>query len=288
MTSRFGVRGMTEPLLRVLLKRPEDAFAVDDPAAWGYASRPDLTAARAEHDALAEILRGAGAEVVYHDEPQPERADAVFVFDPVLITEAGAVVLRPGKTQRRGEEDALARRLEALGVPIVARLGGAARAEGGDLMRLDAATLVAGLGWRTNAAGVAALRAALSRFGVDVVAVELPYWRGPGSCLHLLSLASPLDRDLAVVYPPLMAVSFWRLLQDRGYRLVEVPDEEFATQAPNVLALGPRKCLALEGNPITRRRLEAAGCEVLAYRGRELSLKAEGGPTCLTLPILRG
>lgn len=283
----FGIRNATDPLRRVLVKRPEEAFAVADPAAWGYAGRPDLAAARAEHDALVEMLREAGAEVVGHDEAQPGRADAIFVFDPVLMTERGAVVLRPGKPERRGEEEAMARRLEALGVPILARLEGEARAEGGDLLRLDRRTLAAGLGLRTNAAGVAQLAAALAPLGVTVVPVELPYYRGPRSCLHLLSLVSLLDRDLAVVYLPLLSVPFWRRLQDGGFRLVEVPDEEFATQAPNVLALAPRRALMLEGNPITRRRLEAAGCEVRTYRGREISLKAEGGPTCLTQPLLR-
>ena len=117
--------------------------------------------------------------------------------------------------------------------------------------------------------------------------VELPYFGGPEACLHLLSLISLVDRDLAVVYPSLLAVPFWRLLRDRGIRLIEVPDEEFPTQAPNVLALAPRKVLMLEGNPVTQRRLEAAGCEVLTYRGREISLKAEGGPTCLTRPVWR-
>jgi len=82
-------------------------------------------------------------------------------------------------------------------------------------------------------------------------------------------------------------VPFWNNLLERGFRLVEVPEEEFATMGPNVLALAPGRCLMLEGNPVTRRRLEQAGCEVLTYRGREISLKAEGGPTCLTRPVWR-
>lgn len=284
----YGVPDMTSPLRRVLVKRPEEGFAVADPEAWGYASRPDLAAARAEHDALVEILRAAGAEVLGHDLPQPGRADAVFVFDPVLMTEAGAVVLRPGKGARRGEEEALTRRLVELGVPIVARLEGAARAEGGDLLRLDRETLAVGRGFRTNAAAVDQLGAALAPLGVTPLPVELPYHRGPRHCLHLMSLVSLLDRDLAVVYPPLLSVPFWRELQERGIRIVEVPDEEFATQGSNVLALAPRRGLMLEGNPVTRRRLEDAGCEVLTYTGNEISLKAEGGPTCLTQPLLRG
>lgn len=285
MIREFGGQSMIEPLRRVLVKRPDEAFAVQDPERWHYASRPDLDEARREHDALVEILAGAGAEVIDHPEPQPDRADAIFVFDPVLVTGRGAVILRMGKELRRGEEAALARRLGEIGVPILAELGGEALAEGGDLLWLDERTLAVGQGFRTNAEGLRQLREILT--GVEVLPVELPFFTGPEACLHLLSLISVVDRDLAVVYPPLMPVSFWRTLRNRGFQMVEVPEEEFPTMGPNVLALAPRKCLMLEGNPVTRERLERAGCEVLTYRGREISLKAEGGPTCLTQPILR-
>lgn len=285
LSSDFGGQNMFEPLRRVLVKRPDEAFGGADPERWHYTSRPDLNEARREHDALVEILAGAGAEVIDHPEPQPDRADSIYVFDPALITDRGAVILRMGKELRRGEEAAMARRLREIGVPILAELGGEALAEGGDLLWLDPETLAAGQGFRTNAEGLRQLREILT--GVEVLPVELPFFTGPDACLHLLSLISIVDRDLAVVYPPLMPVSFWRLLNDRGFRLVEVPEEEFPTMGPNVLALGPRKCLMLEGNPVTRDRLERAGCEVLTYRGREISLKAEGGPTCLTRPIWR-
>ncbi|HEX7185438.1 MAG TPA: arginine deiminase family protein [Thermoanaerobaculia bacterium] len=287
MPEDYGGQNMTEPLRRVLVKRPDEAFAVDDPARWHYASRPDLEEARREHDALVEILTGAGAEVVDHPEPQPDRADAIFVFDPAIVTDRGAIILRMGKELRRGEEEAMARRLQRIGVPVLARLDGEATAEGGDLLWLDSRTLAVGQGFRTNAEGLRQLREALSGLGVQALPVELPYFTGPEACLHLLSLISLVDRDLAVVYPPLLPVPFWKTLQDRGFRLVEVPEEEFPTMGPNVLALAPGRCLMLEGNPITRQRLERAGCEVLTYRGREISLKAEGGPTCLTRPIWR-
>ncbi len=276
---------MAGTLKRVLVKRPDEAFGGADPERWHYTSRPDLDEARREHDALVKILEDAGAEVIDHPEPQPDRADSIFVFDPALVTDRGAVILRMGKELRRGEEEAMARRFQEIGVPILAELHGEATAEGGDLLWIDSKTLAVGQGFRTNAEGLRQLRGILT--GVEVLAVDLPYFTGPEACLHLLSLISIVDRDLAVVYPPLMPVTFWQTLQDRGFRLVEVPEEEFATMGPNVLALAPRKCLMVEGNPVTRRRLEEAGCEVLTYRGREISLKAEGGPTCLTRPIWR-
>jgi dimethylargininase len=283
----YGAQSMVAPLRTVLVKRPDEAFAVNDPVAWHYAGRPDLAVALQEHDALVALLRQGGAEAIYHDEPQPGHADAIFTFDPAIVTDHGAIILSMGKSQRRGEEAAMARRLEELGVPLLYTLHDEARAEGGDLLWMDHDTLAVGLGFRTNAEGLRQLREALTGIGVNLIPVELPYYTGPDACLHLLSLISIVDYHTAVVYPSLLAVPFWQELQQRDFRLVEVPEEEFPTMGTNVLALAPGKCLMLEGNPITKRLLEEAGCEVMTYRGNEISLKAEGGPTCLTRPILR-
>ncbi len=287
MTRHYGSQSMIAPLRTVLVKRPEEAFAVEDPVAWHYTARPELAIAQQEHDALVALLQHAGAEVIYHDEPQPHRADAIFAFDPALVTDHGAIILSMGKAQRRGEEAAMARRFEKLGVPLLYTLHGEARAEGGDLLWLDHDTLAVGLGFRTNAEGLRQLGEALAGIGASVMSVELPYFTGPEACLHLLSLISIVDHNLAVAYPPLMAVPFWQELQRRNFRLIEVPETEFNTMASNVLALSPGKCLMLEGNPITQRRLEEAGCEVVTYKGNEISHKAEGGATCLTRPIWR-
>lgn len=286
--AEYGSQSMIAPLRKVLVKRPGRAFAGADPARWHYTARPDLDAARREHDALVQILLEAGAEVFYHHESQPERADAIYVYDPAIVTDRGAIVLRMGKDLRRGEEGPMALRLAELGVPLLARLDGEAMAEGGDLLWVDEHTLAAGLGFRTNAEGVRQLSEALAGGGVTVLPVELPYYGGPEACLHLMSLISIVDEKLAVVYRPLLSVPFWQELAARGFRFVEVPPEEFETMGPNVLALAPGRCLMLEGNPVTKRRLEAAGCQVQTYLGTEISLKAEGGPTCLTRPILRG
>jgi N-dimethylarginine dimethylaminohydrolase len=288
MNQDYGCQSMIAPLRRVLVRRPDEAFAGADPVRWHYTERPDLEIARREHDGLVALLREAGAEVVYHDEPQPNRADAIYVYDPAIVTDRGVIVLRPGKRLRRGEEGPLARRLEALGVPVHYTLHGEACAEGGDLLWVDENTLAVGLGFRTNGEGLRQLKEALSGSGVNVVPVELPYYSGPDACLHLLSLISIVDHRLAVVYPSLLSVPFWQYLrQERGFRFIEVPPEEFATMGPNVLALAPGRCVMLEGNSVTQERLTEAGCEVVTYRGNEISLKAEGGPTCLTRPILR-
>ncbi|MGE0441368.1 MAG: dimethylarginine dimethylaminohydrolase family protein [Gemmatimonadales bacterium] len=282
---RFGGQTMWEPLRRVMVRRPDRSFGDADPARWHYTGQPALAEAAAEHEAFVALLEDAGAEVSVHDEPLADHADAIFCHDPVLVTDAGAILLRMGKPLRRGEEAALGRALERAGVPTAARIEGDGLAESGDLMWLDPATLAVGIGFRTNREGMAQLARALP--GVETVPVELPYFTGPDACLHLMSLISMVDRDLAVAYPALLPVSFMQRLERMGIALVEVPEAEFATMGTNVLATGPRRCVMLEGNPITRARLEAAGCTVATYRGRELSLKAEGGATCLTRPILR-
>jgi N-dimethylarginine dimethylaminohydrolase len=279
---------MVGRLRRVVMRRPGEAMAAADPAAWHYTGPIDVEQARRAHDAFADALRAWDVEVRYHDEPLPHHSDSVFVFDPVLVTDRGTLVLSMGKERRRGEEEPLARALQDCGVPVFGRLEGDARVEGGDTLWLDHDTLAVGRGFRTNAEGVCQLLGLLEPLGVTVLDFDLPYFTGPEACLHLLSLISPVDVDLAVAYPALMPTAFWAELKRRGVRLLEVPEEEFAhTQATNVLAVAPRKCIMLDGNPVTRQLLEMADCEVVTFPGAPLSLKAEGGPTCLTRPVLR-
>lgn len=275
---------MTAPLRRVLVRRPSPA-AVSRWREYGWRAAPDPVGIAEEHEAFAAVLEDAGVEIVV-GEPLDSALDAVYVHDPAAVTSAGAVLLRPGKELRRVEVDAIERDLLAAGVEVIARLEGDELAEGGDMLWLDETTLVVGRGYRTNDAGIAALRRALPH--VDVISVDLPHYHGRGEVMHLLSLVSPLADDLAVVYPPLMPVRLVELLDERGVGFIEVPDGEFETMACNVLALAPRVAVALDGNPETQRRLEAAGVDVLLYSGDELSRKGDGGPTCLTRPLLRG
>jgi N-dimethylarginine dimethylaminohydrolase len=281
--ARFGSQSMTGRLERVLVRPPlsEDAEHWRE---YGWRAAPDHVAAAAEHESLCGILEAAGAEVVIsrHD---PGNPDAIYAYDPVLVGADGAVLLRPGKEGRRGEPAAIATSLATAGVPIAAEIAAPAVAEGGDTVWLDDHTLLVGIGYRTNPDALTALADAFP--GVDVVSFDLPHWNGRSEVMHLMSFISPLDRDLALVYPRLAPVRLLELLAERGVTVVEVPDEEFETQGSNVLALGPRQALALDGNPETRRRMERAGVDVVVYRGEEISKKGDGGPTCLTRPLLR-
>jgi dimethylargininase len=275
---------MTAPLRRVLVRapRPEDAALWQ---AYGWRFEPDPGAMAEEHEAFRELVGADGAEVVLGETPHGPDPDAIYTYDPAIVSHAGAILLRPGKEGRRGEPDAMAADFVEAGVPIAGRLEAPALAEGGDTVWLDERTFLVGIGYRTNGAGVAALRELLP--GVDVVAFDLPHYHGPGEVMHLMSFLSPLDVDLAVVYLPLMPVRLVELLHEREIELVEVPDEEFESMGPNVLALGPRVGLALAGNDETRRRMERAGVDVRVYKGDHISRPGDGGPTCLTRPLLR-
>jgi N-dimethylarginine dimethylaminohydrolase len=281
-----GIQDQTGPLRRVLVRPPRS----EELGAWsdcGWRAEPDPVRIAEEHQAFRAELARAGTEVVCATTPVEADPDAIYAYDPVLVTDRGAILLRPGKEARRGEPGAYAHDLETAGVRVVGSLEAPAIAEGGDMFWLDEHTLAVGLGYRTNDEGVAALRGMLDP-QIRVLTFDLPHLRGPGGVLHLMSLVSPLDSDVAVAYPPLVPVRLMEILAARGIALVEVPDEEFETMGANVLALGPRVALALEGNPVTRRRMEAAGVDVRTYAGEDISRKGDGGPTCLTRPLERG
>ena len=279
----YGSQSMTGPLRRVLVRAPR----AEDLHGWrscGWRAEPDPAALAREHEAFCAILEAAGAEVVLAESAAEGNPDAIYTYDPALVSDEGALLLNPGKEIRRAEPTALGEDLERAGVPIAGRLSGEQWAEGGDFCWLDEQTLLAGRGYRTSSDGIWAVERLLP--GVEVLVFDLPHWRGREEVMHLMSLLSPLADDLVVAYPPLLPVRLAQLLEERGIETVPVPDEEFDSMGTNVLALAPRVALAVEGDPETKRRLERAGVEILVYEGKELS-KGDGGPTCLTRPLLR-
>ncbi|HJQ51739.1 MAG TPA: arginine deiminase family protein [Gaiellaceae bacterium] len=265
-------------MTRILVRPP----ALEDVPSWlplGWRAEPDPIGLADEHARFRAALESSGAEVI-EARGEPGNLDSIYVYDPVLVTPQGAILLQPGKAGRRGEPDALARDLP---LPVLGCLTGDEFAEGGDTVWLDERTLLLGHTYRTNAAGIEALRRLLPE--VNVLAFHLPHFHGKGEVLHLRSLLNPIARKLVVGYVPLMPVPLVELLEDREIQIVEVPDEEFETMGPNVLGLPGGRALALAGNRVTKQRLEDAGVEVVEYAGDEISLKGDGGPTCLTLPV---
>ncbi len=282
---RFGAQGMSAPLRDVLVKRPGPAFgaAFDDPA-HGFLHPVDLEVAQREHDAFVDLLAALGSRV-HLLEIELGSPDLVYTFDPLLVTDRGAIPLRPGKPNRAPEPAAIEAWTTAAGIPTLGRIEAPGTVEGGDTFWLRRDLLCIGRTLRTNDAGA---RQLAELVGGEVRIFDLPYWRGPAELIHLLSVISPVADDLAVVYLPLLPVGLWALLRELGIRLIEVPDDEFGTLGCNVLAVRPGVVIVAEGNPRTEAALAGAGCEVHAYAATEIGINGSGGPTCMTRPILRG
>ena len=282
---RFGAQSMTADLREVLVARPGAAFgqAFEDPT-HGFLRPVDLERARREHAGLVETLERLGATVDILD-AKTDDPDLVYTFDPLLVSDRGSIALRPGKPNRAGEPQVLEAWTTAAGIPTAGRIDAPGTVEGGDTFWLRPDLLCIGRTLRTNDAGARQLAAIV---GGDVRIFDVPYWRGSAELIHLLSVVSPVADDLAVVFLPLLPVGLWELLGELGIRLVEVPEEEYPILGCNVLAVRPGVVIVADGNPVTRRRLEDAGCEVHAIPLREIGENGSGGPTCLTRPILRG
>jgi dimethylargininase len=283
----FGGHSLWEPLRRVMVRQPGIAATDSDWSDLAYFHPVDHQRSLDEHAAFVELLVASGAEVVITPPDEPGYMDAVFCYDPSLMTDGGAVLLRPGKPERVDEVAFHARTYAEIGIPILGGIEAPGTVEGGDTLWIDEHTLAVGRGYRTNRSGIEQLQTILGPLDVTVVAYDLAHYHGPGECLHLMSFISPVAEKLAVVYLPLMPVQLVEDLQDRGWDFIDVPDEEFESMACNVLALGPRIVVAMDGNPITRGRMEAAGCTVQVYPGAEISLNRAGGPTCLSRPLWR-
>jgi dimethylargininase len=283
---QFGAHSSTAILRDVLVKPPGAAFgaAFDDPA-HGFLRPVDLERAKREHDGLVGALTELGVRVHVLADDAGTDPDLVYVFDPLLVVDSGAVPLRPGKANRAGEPNVVERWLAARGVPIAGRIDAPGTIEAGDTVWLRDDLFVIGRSLRTNDSGARQLAAIV---GGDVRIVDLPYWKGPAELVHLMSVISPVSDDLAVVFLPLLPAALHGWLGDLGIRLVGVPEDEFPTLGANVLAVRPGVVIVADGNPVTRRGLEAAGVEVHAVALGEVGENGSGGVTCLTRPVLRG
>ncbi|CAB4962047.1 unannotated protein [freshwater metagenome] len=287
----YGVRSSVAQLRRVAVRRPwvGDGGSADEVLAQYRAahwSEPALALLTAQHAAFVTTLRTLGSEVHEFD-ALPGLPDAVFVYDPAFVIPSGTVALTPAKLARMGEEEYLVADLESVGVPTIGRLVGDATADSGDMFWLDDATVAIGRSYRTNDEAVAQLRGILAGDGVRVEMFDVPHDLGPAFCLHLMSLVSPIRDDLAVVYERLAPVALLRALARRGITWVAVEDDEYATLGCNVLAISPGVVVIGERNRRVADALRDRGVEVHTYPSSEID-KGEGGPTCLTRPILRG
>lgn len=279
------------PLDRLIVKHARAAFrsqtACD--AEWralNFTAAPDAARAIDEYDALLAVVARANPRVDLLPSEERVGLDSIYVRDASIVTPRGMVLCRMGKAARQGEPAVQGGQFRKLGIDVAGVIQPPGQIEGGDVVWFDERTVAVGRGYRTNDEGIRQFSAILGHT-VDVITVPLPHYRGPSDVFHLMSIISPVDRDLAVVYSPLMPVPFREWLIERGISLVEVPDVEFDSMGANVLAIAPRQCVMVRGNPMTKAALERAGATVFEYEGAEISLKGGGGPTCLTRPISR-
>jgi N-dimethylarginine dimethylaminohydrolase len=283
---------MVGMLERVLVCSPRVA-GWNDPqrsGAWrelGFHHPPDFEIAQSQHAALTHELRSSGAEVFELPPDDKLSLDAVYTHDASLASDFGLILMRPGKANRVVEAQHHGATCAAQGIPIFGAIESPGATEAGDILWLDSKTLLVGHGYRTNAAGILQLRALFAPKNIEVLSAPLPHGAGPSECLHLMSLISLLDEQTAVVDLPWLAVETVELLKARGFTLIEIDFSERDTLACNVLALGGKRLLAMEENRRTNERLRQAGFDVRTFPGSDICINGNGGPTCLTRPLLR-
>ena len=290
MGKTYGSQSMAGPLKHVLMRSAESAMRHAKAQEWHYSPGFDAQKAAAQHEQLTSMIAASGAEIEWLTDADDGLADSVFTHDPSLMTDHGAIILSMGKALRQPEPGLHEIAYRRMGIPILGRIDGPGQVEGGDCVWVDANTLAVGRGVRTNQDGIQQLSNLLSPKGISVFGFDLPLWHGEEACLHLMSVISPLADDLALVYAPLLPAAFYQLLRARGIKLVEGDADEFFASnglSLNVLPTAPRQVIAVAGFPRTAAAMQAAGCAVSTFEADALCIACEGGPTCLTRPVLR-
>lgn len=280
------------PIKQVLVKRVEDAFINQGKLAneWrslNFLDCPDFEKAKEEHDIWVWKIKSEGAEVLYLDAQNDLSIDSIYCRDASIVTDHGVILCNMGKANRVGEPKALLQFYLKNGFKILGDIRAPGTIEGGDVAWLDENTLAVGNSYRTNDEGIRQLKSLLEPLGIKIIVADLPHYRGKTDVFHLMSILSPVDKNLAVVYSPLMPIRFRNELLHRGFEFVEVPEQEFDSMGCNVLAIAPSVCVIEKNNPITISNLEKAGCKVITYDGKNISVFGGGGPTCLTRPLER-
>jgi len=279
-------------LKSLLLKHPRDAFLSAEylESHWqnlNYLSKPDYNKAIEEYEKFIEIFTSYSIEVQFLAQDDSTGMDSIYVRDAAITTNEGILICNMGKEQRNREPNRQLQHYLQHGHSVLGTFQNDATIEGGDVAWLNESVLAVARGYRTNDEGINQLKQFIQNTAEEVVVMDSPHYKGPSDVFHLMSVLSPVDKDLAVVYSPLMTVPFRERLISMGIKFVEVPDEEFDSLGSNVLAIAPRVCVMVKGNPITKSRLENAGVQVIEFNGDEISLKGSGGPTCLTRPLVR-
>lgn len=279
-------------LQSVFIKSAKDAFQSDELlenqwSALNYLSKPDFKISLEEYQKFEAIFSENNIEIKRFPSNENVKMDSIYCRDASIATNFGVIICNMGKDGRMNEPKAQLEEYQNKKIPVLGIIEAPGTLEGGDVAWLDEKTLAVGHTYRTNNEGINQLKSLLEPNEVHVIVADLPHYKGQNDVFHLMSILSPVAKDLAVVYSPLMPIRFRNELLNRGFKLIEVPEEEFESMGCNVLAISPRNCVMVAGNPKTKELLEEAGCKVTTYSGKEISVKGGGGPTCLTRPLTR-
>lgn len=275
-----GIDSEWRELKSVLLHCPGEELnaAWDDPEAVQMLAPVDVELALEEHKALVETYRSQGIAVHFVEPDTACQPNLMFCADLFAMTPQGAILARPASTVRAAEERWVARKLAALGIPILKTLTGSGTFEGADLMWIDETTAMVGCGLRTNEAAIGQLTTLLAEMGIDLIAVDSPF-----GIMHFMSLLRIVDRNLAICWPRRTPHRTVRILQEHGYQ-VEFPpfaDDPESYRGINFVTLGPRRILMVAGLPKVQAYFEGKGIECLTAATDELT-KAAGNVGCLT------
>ena len=292
MINRYGCQSMVNPIRKVLIKHTKEGFKSQSElnqsaSKLNYSETPNFSKSISDYDQFVKLLKSFDIEIHYLPYDNNTTPDSIYTHDPCIVSHRGVILCSMGKDDRLSEVPAIEAYFESLDIPILGKIKKPGNLEGGDVVWINERSVAIGEGYRSNSEGIKQLKGILSDLVDNVISVPLPHWTGPFNCLHLMSLLSPIDKDLFLVYSRLLSVPFLRYLSQSGIKLIHVPDNEYDSMGCNVLAVAPKKVIMLEGNPETRKMLEKNKVEVFCYNGSEISLKGAGGPTCLTRPFLR-
>lgn len=289
---RYNSNNMVNTLKSVLMSHPKYSFVSNKKIQkeWenlNYLSPPNFVKANKEFDHLVELIKSFGVDIHFIKNKNELSLDSLYIRDSSIITNHGAIICRMGKKLRREETKSIKKFYIENNVPILGEVSNPGTIEGGDIIWIDDKTIAVGEGYRTNISGINQIKKMLSSFNIKIITVPLPHWKGPDECLHLMSLISPVDTNLYVVYKKLLPVSFINLLLDKNIGLIDIPEEEYNSMACNILAISPRVCIMLNNNPKTKNALDKENVKVFGFSGDDISIKGSGGPTCLTRPLYR-
>ncbi len=275
----------------VAIRSPLSSFVNDEKITNEWASlrfhaKPNLKKATIEYNYFKSFLEEDNIKIIELPSSDKLTLDSIYTRDSILVCDSGLILCNMGRSSRTPEAEENFKTLADKGYKIAGQIKSPGTLEGGDFIWINNKNAAVGLGPRTNSEGIRQLKEILGP-EIDLHIVDLPDPNHPDDVLHLMSIISPLDKDLAVIYKPFMPESFLKWLTKFGIEFIEVSEAEYPLMGCNILATAPRSIIMLENLPEIKNKLKNNGCKIRLYKGDEISRKGEGGPTCLTRPLIR-